>query len=916
MSDKPHDIFISYAREDDGIADKLHKALKALGWSVFRDVTMLAGQRVDKVIDKELDSATCVVVLWSDAALQSDWVPAEASRALRAKKLVPVKLQDVTTPVQHDLLNYTDLFGWTPTKQHDGYDVLVASVRALAGDPTPAAPEVPPEYVKWVKDKYTNVDLLGQQAEKSHAFQLDNVYVPALTAARQDEMALARGREDKQEGPRFEPLLNRLGESSCYILAQAGTGKSTFCRWVMLQCLGDEALDHPVPTPDECRESIPESLAGHLPVLVPLREFGPRTHFPPGAREWCMEELEAALAAYVDEAISSLGGDQLRQHLGAGTAILLIDGLDELPESAQGKGSTAYPRELVLTGLADAMPRWLGVGNRVLLTGRPGGMERARLHRLGLPEVTLSPLPRELQQLFVKRWFHTLRKEHLADESIQAIDERAELEPLVENPMLLTSVCILYDGGGRLPEDRYHLYKRLVENVLFNRFPGGKRETDPINARLEAIALGMHEGTEDEPRQVPAPEVPRREAERVLLDMGNQGWSQEDARVEPSERCETLLEKSGLLLPRGADVAFYHLSFQEYLAAEHLCRSDEPHEAFARWGAVAEWRPTLVFLFAALLEIKRPDWVVRFFQKRLGELQRKEVEENPARAHLLAEMLDLMLAKGRAVSEAIKAPFVQLALQAIEGEIALSSRQALALTMGRMGDPRVLSLGDPAAYVEIPVVNLPKAVVKKIKSLHQPLRVARYPVTNRQFAEFIEEGGYRERKWWSEPGWAWLERTKLESPRYVAASRFNSPNQPVVGVSYFEAEACAAWAGGRLLVETEWEAVARGARGGAYAWGDDWESGICNTSEAGLGQPSAVGIFPRARCTEYAVHDMTGNVLEWCAPGPDEDRSVGVLRGGSWYNNRNLALSEDRVPSDPFHRSYVVGFRLCLASPS
>ena len=60
--------------------------------------------------------------------------------------------------------------------------------------------------------------------------------------------------------------------------------------------------------------------------------------------------------------------------------------------------------------------------------------------------------------------------------------------------MLLTALCVLYDSGGRLPEDRYDLYKSIVSGVLHNRYPGDARERDPVERRLEAIALGMHTG--------------------------------------------------------------------------------------------------------------------------------------------------------------------------------------------------------------------------------------------------------------------------------------------------------------------------------------------------------------------------------------------------------------------------------------
>ena len=63
--------------------------------------------------------------------------------------------------------------------------------------------------------------------------------------------------------------------------------------------------------------------------------------------------------------------------------------------------------------------------------------------------------------------------------------------------MMLTALCVLWDSGGRLPEDRYELYRRIVGNVLFHRFRDEVRQREPARARLEAIAHGMHVGDEE-----------------------------------------------------------------------------------------------------------------------------------------------------------------------------------------------------------------------------------------------------------------------------------------------------------------------------------------------------------------------------------------------------------------------------------
>ena len=124
----------------------------------------------------------------------------------------------------------------------------------------------------------------------------------------------------------------------------------------------------------------------------------------------------------------------------------------------------------------------------------------------------------------------------------------------------------------------------------------------------------------------------------------------------------------------------------------------------------------------------------------------------------------------------------------------------------------------------------------------------------------------------------WLQRRKSPSPAFWHDRRWNAPNQPVVGVSFWEAEACCAWAGGRLPQEQEWEAAARGREGHAYPWGNDWQDGICNTGEAGLGVTSPVGLFPRARQAELGIEDLAGNVWEWCGSLYDPSESKTRMR--------------------------------------
>ena len=512
--------------------------------------------------------------------------------------------------------------------------------------------------------------------------------------------------------------------------------------------------------------------------------------------------------------LRGLTGALLAAHLDAGSAFLLFDGLDEVPVSQHVQGETTYPRELLLSGLADALPDWQKAGNRILLTSRPYGLDEAGLHRLGLERAPLEPLPEPLQDLFVTRWFHTLGKADVIPDLITTIRGRDDLAPLVENPMLLTAVCVLYDSGGRLPEDRYELYKRIINNVLHSRYPGDASEREPVLRRLEAIAYGMHTGEPSaERRATPAAEIGWVETEQILARFAELNPALEKGQVDSALRREELLTRSGLLLPRPNDrAAFYHLSFQEFLAAQRIVRvANNLDSVFSERGPTAEWRSTLLFLFAAQIFNKDAEWGLGLLDRLIASLDRATVKAEPGLAVFIAEALELCLAKNYRVPDALAEAFRRLSLGAIEDEIELHARQAIGLCLGRLGDPRIASLRDPSAYVEVPAGTYPYGDEKKtLIKIAASFRLGRYPVTNRQFQDFLEDKGYEKQQWWSDAGWAWLQKEGVTEPALWRDRRWNGPNQPVVGVSFWEAEACSKWAGGRLPREEEWEVAARG----------------------------------------------------------------------------------------------------------
>ena len=197
----------------------------------------------------------------------------------------------------------------------------------------------------------------------------------------------------------------------------------------------------------------------------------------------------------------------------------------------------------------------------------------------------------------------------------------------------------------------------------------------------------------------------------------------------------------------------------------------------------------------------------------------------------------------------------------------------------------------------------------QIARLEEGFFISRYPVTNAQYRRFVEAGGYNKREYWSDEGWQWRQQQEWTEPRHWQDSKWNQPDQPVVGVSWYEAEAYACWAGLHLPTEAEWEKAARGIDGREYPWGDRFDPTRCNTRESGIGRTTLVGKYSPEGDSPYGVADIAGNVWEWCADWRDEDKDIKVLRGGSWLNPKGRAYCTYRTGYGPYGRIDDGGFR-------
>ena len=197
-------------------------------------------------------------------------------------------------------------------------------------------------------------------------------------------------------------------------------------------------------------------------------------------------------------------------------------------------------------------------------------------------------------------------------------------------------------------------------------------------------------------------------------------------------------------------------------------------------------------------------------------------------------------------------------------------------------------------------------------------------VTNAAFAAFVDAGGYTNQALWSADGWSWLGGKKASSlPLHCQG---DVPEQPRMCITWFEAEAYAAWRGGRLPTEAEWEYAARGPKSTVYPWGDTFDREKTNVLNSVA--PKPVGSYPTG-ASWVGANDMAGNAMEWVSdwlavdyyatspktgltdPTGPATGTIKVEKGGWWGSNEFVARSAYRHYEDPpTYGDKHIGFRV------
>jgi formylglycine-generating enzyme required for sulfatase activity len=622
-----------------------------------------------------------------------------------------------------------------------------------------------------------------------------------------------------------------------------------------------------------------------------------------------------------------LDEDFFDKKLDDGGCLLMVDGLDEAPESRMRNRMAR-----LFEGATQAFGRC-----DFLVSTRPqtysGDSVLGKFYKIPIGKLA----PGDVESFF-DRFSRALAlsesETRLFKEGLNtALQQRRDVREMAENPVMLTALAVLQHNGQRLPEYRVDLYGSIVRWLAAARedMEGRPRATECLRY-MRALALWMQDA--------PAGDRVRQANKRAAAEFlsGRFGRSLE----ENEEILEEEFADSGILLDRGRDFEFWHLSFQEYLAALEIggLRDEYLFKAVFEGGKIyrAEWRETMRLLGGVLLQQGEPriNGLFEAILERLGP--RPGLEEQVRCAALLSAMMqdlsrmDFKPAQTSAYESTMKA--VMGIFETGEAQrIELARRIEAADLLGQAGDPRL----EENNWVTIPPCTFYMGAQKtnqngrnydlKADACESPVRevklkgfrIRRFPVTVQEFGVFMDSKdtkGYSRRLYWREGG-------SDIAPKDWERQK-EHPNWPVVGVSWYEAAAWCAWFGGRLPTEAEWERAARGPRGTRYPWGDQPlidPSRANYHGETAVGHPTPVGLYPTGNTPERLC-DTLGNVWEWCDDWfssyengvQNNPRGVytgyaKVMRGGSWnYSPEGIRVSV-RGRDAPMNRGDYVGFR-------
>jgi formylglycine-generating enzyme required for sulfatase activity len=739
--------------------------------------------------------------------------------------------------------------------------------RVVPEKATPAIHGDPTRYIKALREETSHFDVQGLKFgdNRAYRFPIDEFYIPLTTSL----------------GAQCVPLREAIREHrKLLVVGDPGSGKSTLLRRVAFELCKEWAEGAPLPVRIE---------AAVLSNYIALTKAGPADRASP---DW----IPVFLGTQCEEKNRGLSADYFRARLKAGGCHVLIDGLDETPDEPS--------REQLAKLIRAAAAAFDGC--RFVVTSRPEGkvpipdFEEALIGDLE-PDAIRAFLAKLAKQLYST---DETRERQFREDLEAAVNGRREIRKMTRNPVMLTALAVLQHNNVRLPEKRVDLYGSILEWLSKQRAKPGRLPASECLLRLRELALAMQNHENGRQKQLTLAWA----GEKLARRFANREAAERFLRAEQAD--------SGIVVSRGREIAFWHLTFQEYLAAMEIAGWEDAHQhTLLLEGSPKihepEWRET-VLLYSGLLYNVGPPKVEALIRRLLDKMGKHPTLADRAKCvGLIGALLQDLV--GYTVADKRYDESLGLVMDIFDAEksksVPFQDRLAAAEALGQAGDPRLAR----HEWVTIPESRNywigaqrkdakgrnydPKADDETPREVNlAPFRIGKYPVTVAQYLAFVEEGTVPDR----EPQ-DWDKQQE-------------HPNWPVVKVTWHQASAYCEWAGRRLPTEEEWERAARGPNGTKYPWGnDDIDPSRVNYDESKIGHPTPVGLYPSGASAEGAC-DLIGNVNEWTLSVYEGDGNY-VLRGGSFISFRKSARSSYRGFNDQRTRAVGLGFRLASDIP-
>jgi energy-coupling factor transporter ATP-binding protein EcfA2 len=487
--------------------------------------------------------------------------------------------------------------------------------------------EIRTQYDTNLTTRYGRIEFVGMSVYKEEASRripLEEIYIPLSVVPE-------RSPEETEDTPRADPTAFLAPGAKTVILGDPGSGKSTLMAFLAL--VGrNESLQK------RCKILSDDRLT----VIVILRRYADelkaRTNL--SILDYIIEVTKA------DFSIDAFDKDFLEFYLESGRAILLFDGLDELP----GPRFKSIVRKRIESFNA-TYP-----ANTTIVTSRIVGYETATRFDESFSHFRVAKLRTPEIEKFIIDWY-SARIDDQADSSRNSADlvriitnpDNDAIRDLARNPLLLTIVALVHRIDAVLPDQRVVLYQKCTETLLNTWYKAKKRDEDLAKGRIErrnrlrveAIAYWMHRRSLEETGRAVAPHSEILSfLTRYIHDNEKPSTNGEPAEDQAEVFLEFIKSGAGLLIEAGDGLySFIHLTFQEYLSATHLTSNGEIGGAQAIWDELGgdldnpRWREVVRLLVASL----RSTMGQRFFVEKLLEVRdRKETRD---RALLLLGLL-------------------------------------------------------------------------------------------------------------------------------------------------------------------------------------------------------------------------------------------------------------------------------------